>query len=419
MANVTQSLFGVTPEDLMAQREAALQQQATQFAQLSPMQAAQAGFFTAGNRLGGAAAGLLGAEDPQLKLVRQRQQILQESDIQSAAGLKELSQKLYRAGDYQGAQQALDQAAAREAASTKQQLDLSTIKKNLSESTTTEQRNAAGLADSAGLDRGTPEWTKAYNESLKALTSKAITPHVDTVGVAMTTREPVYMDKVTNEQFTIKDGKRIPYNGGIDRTTSKTNVSVDARGEAEFVKELGKLDARRVNDAFTLRDQAVASINSLNKLAQLPSNELISGQFATGRVGATNLLTTLGLASPADAQRLATSQQYQKVAGDVILQTLGGKLGSGFSNSDREFIAGLVPQLETNPEARRKLITFMQEKNQEIVQETTRLEQYARQNKGLNGYTAKIPLSVTPSGQYSNLSDAELDARIKALQGKK
>jgi hypothetical protein len=235
----------------------------------------------------------------------------------------------------------------------------------------------------------------------------------------------VYFDKAQNVQFIIKTdpatGKqtRVPYNGGIDQTTSRTNVNVNP-GETEFVKELGKLDAKKVSDAFTTRENAANAINSLNKLASLPDQELISGQFASGRVGATNLLTTLGLASPTDANKLANSQQYQKVAGDVILQTLGGKLGSGFSNADRDFIASLVPQLETNSEARRKLITFMQGKNQDIIKEASRLETYARQNKGLNGFEPKIPMSVTPSAPnpYAGLSDAELAARIAAAQRK-
>ena len=58
MATVAESLFGVSPESLMAARENQLQQRALQFAQLDPMQAAQAGFYTAGSRLGGAVGGL-------------------------------------------------------------------------------------------------------------------------------------------------------------------------------------------------------------------------------------------------------------------------------------------------------------------------------------------------------------------------
>jgi hypothetical protein len=100
------------------------------------------------------------------------------------------------------------------------------------------------------------------------------------------------------------------------------------------------------------------------------------------------------------------------------LQTLGGKLGSGFSNADREFIQGLIPQLETNPVARRQLITFMQQKNQDIVAEAIRTETYARKNKGLSGFEPTIPMSVEPvkPRPYSGLTDEQLNAKIRAAQ---
>ena len=188
-------------------------------------------------------------------------------------------------------------------------------------------------------------------------------------------------------------------NGNVIRTlgspysrfTSKQNISVDAKGETKFVEQLGKNDAETVTEAMKTRATALSTIGSLQKLNSLNNQELISGTFATGRVGAANLLNTLGLASPADVTRIATSQQYDKVAKDVIFQTLGGKLGAGFSNEDRRFIEALIPQLETSPEARRQLISYMVGKNQLIVDETTRLENYGRANKGLGGFDYKIP----------------------------
>jgi hypothetical protein len=254
---------------------------------------------------------------------------------------------------------------------------------------------------------------------------KPLAPNIKEVGVASSTREPVYLDVNNDQQFIFKqgaDGKqvRVPFSGGVDRTTSTTNVGGVKLppGESEFVKELGKIDAKKVGDALLARDTAASTITSLNKLASLPDNELITGQFATGRVGVTNLLQTLGLASASDAKKLSGSQEYQKVAGDVILQTLGGKLGSGFSNADREFIQGLIPQLETNPAARRQLISFMQAKNQSIVEEATRLETYARTNRGLSGFVPKIPMSVAPSQPrpYSGLTDEQLAEKIRAAQ---
>jgi hypothetical protein len=60
----------------------------------------------------------------------------------------------------------------------------------------------------------------------------------------------------------------------------------------------------------------------------------------------------------------------------------------------------------------------MQNKNQEIVAETIRLENYARDKNGLKGFEPKIPMSVAPAQPrpYSGLSDAELNAKIRAAQ---
>ena len=110
MANVAESLFGVTPESLQAAQEQALQQRALQFAQLDPMQAAQAGFYMAGNRLGTGLGGLLGAEDPQLKLVRQRQQILQNVDVTDPESLLQAAKAARGMGDIEAAFQLSQQA---------------------------------------------------------------------------------------------------------------------------------------------------------------------------------------------------------------------------------------------------------------------------------------------------------------------
>lgn len=116
MATVAESLFGVTPESLMADREQRLQQQALQFAQLNPMQAAQAGFYTAGSRLGGAIGGLLGAEDPELMRVRQRQELLQGINPADPASLRSAAQKAMQMGDAQAAQMLTSRALETEGA---------------------------------------------------------------------------------------------------------------------------------------------------------------------------------------------------------------------------------------------------------------------------------------------------------------
>jgi hypothetical protein len=460
MADIIPSLFGLTPESYGQQQQMGYLNRGVQLAQLDPAARGAAMTYSGAAGLGNAIGGLLGAEDPQLKLISNRNNIIKQVDQTNPESMLKGAQMLAQIGDNQGAFALADYAR-------KAQSEKALAQQRMAEKMTPEQRNAMAYASSVA-DPGTPQFNQIYQTTLQGLISKekpeatsgemknanAIAllegpqgspaynakyaselqrlttkaegrPLIKEIGVAEGSREPVYTYQEGNaapQQIIYKtvNGQQtmIPYTGGVDRTTAKTQVSVSQKGEEAFVTELGKLDAKKVNEAFTTRENATSAINSLNKLAQLPDSELITGQFASGRVGATNLLTTLGLASSTDANKLATSQEYQKVAGDVILQTLGGKLGSGFSNADREFIASLVPQLETNPAARRKLISFMQNKNQDIVKETIRLESYARQNKGLTGFEPKIPMSVAPSQPrpYSGLSDAELNAKIRAAQ---
>jgi hypothetical protein len=238
----------------------------------------------------------------------------------------------------------------------------------------------------------------------------------------------LYVDETKDQQFvyvTDKDGNQVrqPVTAKVDRVTSKVTATATsssaAAGKKAFAEKLGALDAKDVESARANRDNAIAAINTLNELTRLNQQGVTSGSFAEGRLGALNLLNTLGLVSSNDVSVLANSQTFGKVAGDLILATLGGKLGAGFSNEDRKFIAGLVPSLETSREARQKLITFMMKKNQLIIDEATRLEDYARDNEGLKGFKPRIPIINAPTpGSVRAMSDDELRAAIKAKKGK-
>ena len=458
-SEIVGSLFGVTPELYQEQRDLMRQKQAMEFAQQDPRTQATYAFGRAGQQLGQAFGGLMGAEDPQMRLISQRNALAKQIDMNDPESIMRGAQMAAQSGDTVAASTLANYA--RKAAG-----DLALIQQRTAEKMTNEQRNALAFASSVGRP-GSPEFNRAYQDKFTELTSKveATSPemknaaaiaaaefpvgspqyveryrselqrlttkepkvgNVKEVGVAMGSREPVYLDVNNDQQYIYQkgaDGKqmRVPYFGGVDRTTATTKVQVDA-GENEFVKELGKLDAKVVANSMQTKDSALAALGSLKRLNQLDQNALISGTFASGRVGATNLLDTLGLTSPKDKDVLAKSENYQKTAGDVILATLGGRLGSGFSNADREFIQSLVPQLENSPQARKQLIEFMVKKNQGIVEETTRLETYARENKGLKGYVPTIPivnLGANAPKPLSELSNEELMKQFNELKGKK
>jgi hypothetical protein len=103
----TDSISGLftTPEQYqMAQREAALGQIA-QEAQMDPYTRASYLAGASGYGLGKLAGGVMGVQDPQLRLQSMRQQVLQGLDPNDSASINRAAQALAQAGDQQGAMQ--------------------------------------------------------------------------------------------------------------------------------------------------------------------------------------------------------------------------------------------------------------------------------------------------------------------------
>ena len=106
--SIVQGLFGMTPESYQQQRDAAAYQRAAAFGQMDPMQSARTSIFYGANQLGNVAAGMLGAEDPQMRLISQRNALARQFDTNTPQGLMQYSNALQEAGDVQGAALAAD-----------------------------------------------------------------------------------------------------------------------------------------------------------------------------------------------------------------------------------------------------------------------------------------------------------------------
>lgn len=420
MASEILGLFQ-SPQAYRAAQDAAMEQRFARTAEMTPLQQASVMFQRAGYGLGQGIGGALGGTDPQLDLISRRNALLGQLDQNDPESFMKVAQAAAQMGDGQFALAIAQEGrkAASEYALIEQR------KREKQGADPFEQLVRSGKYTTASLAAYKTSQNVADLELIEK-PEKQIAANIKEIGVAEGTRAPVYLDVNNDLQFTYQkgtDGKqtRVPYIGGVDRTTAKVSATASSAGETAFTKQLGELDAKKVAGAIETRDSAIATLNSLNRLNQLNQQDLISGTFATGRVGATNLISTLGLASGKDIDRLSASENYQKTAGDVILATLGGKLGAGFSNEDRKFIQSLVPQLENSPQARKQLVEFMVKKNNSIVEETTRLENYARDNKSLKGYVPKIPVINLGGGvnkPVSQMTKEELLNEKARLTGK-
>jgi hypothetical protein len=103
MAEIVQSLFGVSPEMYQRQQQDRADAQAMRFAQLDPFQQANFAVGRGANMLGGAIGGALGGQDPELQRVTMRQQIARQLNPGDPASIQQAIAALSQAGDAEGA----------------------------------------------------------------------------------------------------------------------------------------------------------------------------------------------------------------------------------------------------------------------------------------------------------------------------
>jgi hypothetical protein len=112
MATDIAGLFGLTPQMYeQGIRQSAMNEGAA-YARMAPEDRAIAGIYSAGASLGRAGGGLLGIEDPQMKLVSARQQIMSQTDQSDPQSLVNAAKKLSAMNDTQGAMALIDRAKA-------------------------------------------------------------------------------------------------------------------------------------------------------------------------------------------------------------------------------------------------------------------------------------------------------------------
>jgi len=320
----TSEILGLftTPEQYQQSQRQAQQAQAIQFANLDPMARANYGTFLAGQQLGGAIGGALGGEDPQLKMISMRQQLASQLDPTNLDSYKLVAQDAANRGDTQFAMAVADagrQAAVQVAQANKErqlavpariqesqqaavisqairqykalpqtpettqaietlqlQLDFLSPKQKPEAIADKLQiaRRVSELESQLSPDTGVvlpPQVRAGLQAELNNLKTQQKENVID-VGLAEKTREVVYFDKDSSEQFIMKPdatGKlvRTPYSGGIDKTTSKVSATATSTtgGIKEF-KDIPDLRAKIVNVVDPFRKAVNATDMALESL---------------------------------------------------------------------------------------------------------------------------------------------------------
>lgn len=167
---------------------------------------------------------------------------------------------------------------------------------------------------------------------------------------------------------------------------SNTNVNLpETKYPNKFAEGLAESDVKRLETFMKAADSSRALSQTLEELGELNETAL-QGGGAKARVEIANWVKGLTGSDLIDPKVLAGSQKYNALIAKSILDSLGGSLGVGVSNSDVAFMEKTVPQLEYSQQARTDMIQFMKRRARQNVLLYDDARAYAENNKGLKRY---------------------------------
>ena len=306
--NIVGGLFGIMPEDIAAQRMAALDQQAQAFGRMSSNEAYKTLGYKAGNVLG---QGLFGIQDPQMDRIRQRQEMSQGIDWNDPESLMKAAQGANQSGDTRAAQELYAKAVSLK----QSQADLletqAKTTKALREQEPDKVRIATAFANN-NAEPGTQEWKDAFTEAL----NNQLTPRGGSTPVTLQQQQ-----LIAKLEGDISEGKPL-----------------DERelNQARFI--LGKLkQPRTIIDNQTGEAVQVPGAN-INELAPALASRLFAGNAPTSmqpQVAGQPPMTAQPQGAPYAVTTLPTakSEAIKAKEADAVKATINA-LNSDLSNVD-------------------------------------------------------------------------------------
>lgn len=124
-------------------------------------------------------------------------------------------------------------------------------------------------------------------------------------------------------------------------------------GSSAFRKKFDELQATRYNDIQTEGEAAQRALNSFSAMEKA----LDDPAFYSGAGGETVLgLKRLGAAMGINPEGITSMESFNALSKQAALDIMGGSLGTGFSNADRDFVIEQVANLGNTPQGNKAII---------------------------------------------------------------
>jgi hypothetical protein len=361
MAEIVGSLFGVSPEQLMRQRQATDTSNAFRYAQLDPLQQAQMSIYQGGAGLGRAVSGLLGG-DPELEKISQIKQLSSQFDLSTGEGARNFAKALQPFAP---------------------------------------QESMMALREAERIEAATGKATLTQAQTVKALREQRIP--TSPLGKLQFERQ-----ELLDAGFSPNDPRVLAYDDAIKATglTGKKAIAASAPG--------GGPDTS--NKAFELADpkslekyrtNAEAAAGQLTMVAQARENlpTAVTGQGLPSLIRGLNAqLAPLGI----NTETVASTRNLEQALKSIIAQGIK-QYGANPSTVDLQFAVQAAADIKDPLQAITATLNYLEKRAKNSVDKADAAEQYLIKNRNLAGFekqwtnrvekpTAKGKSRTLPSG---------------------
>lgn len=172
-------------------------------------------------------------------------------------------------------------------------------------------------------------------------------------------------------------GSLLDYQTAV-RRSSATNVNVNS-GEKGYDNTVGSGYGKVYLDGQAEARAAQKSLTSLSAMEKLMEDPaLYSGS------GSENVmrLKRMGAAMGLNPEGIDSMEAFSALSKQAALDSMGGSLGTGFSNADRDFVTGQVPGIENTPQGNKTIIGIQKQIQGRKIEVAKLAREYAKKNGG-------------------------------------
>jgi len=431
--DIVGSLFGVSPEMYQEERNRQGLKDAIAMASLDPMQYANAAIQAGAGRAAGGFAGLMGVEDPQMRLISQRNALAKQIDMNDPESIMRGAQMAAQSGDTVAASALAEYA--RKASS-----EIALAQQRSAEKMTPEQRNAKTESELTDrLDQLTkfpqsPERDRAINltkNQLTALTRGKPEKVSDVIQVSrelgVLTEALAKTQEGTPEHTNIKAQINRLEKSEKVQATSLLGKLIQERAALDPVKdkELYDIYTKKINDpdsltqaiasGFGLLGQALgpalkkegektgefsaanfntlgsavaAGTSSLRNLSTLETalQNAFTGKFAEGKEGVVTSLSALGIPIGSDLKEAASNTQLIQAMGVRYVFPLVKNFPGSLAAKELDRLEKTAPNAIQQPETIQRLVNLLRVDLAENKYTYDKAKEYSDKNKTTIGF---------------------------------